>query len=47
MVRILKQSFIFTGFENINGTALDTEGFYDVTPDTNKVTTTWANVKTQ
>ena len=38
---------IFTGFENINGTALDTEGFYDVTPDTSKVTTTWANVKTQ
>ena len=36
---------ILTGMNYIGGIALDTEGVYDINPDTNKLTTTWANVK--
>lgn len=38
---------VLTGLDFPFDIALDTDGFYDVTPDTNKVTTTWANVKIQ
>ena len=38
---------IFTGSNYMAGIALDSEGVYDVAPDTNKLTTTWANMKTQ
>ncbi len=38
---------ILTGLKSVSGIALDIEGVYDVTPDTNKLTTTWANVKIQ
>jgi low density lipoprotein receptor-related protein 5/6 len=38
---------IFTGPNYVTGIALDTEGVYDVTPTTNKLTTTWANMKTK
>ena len=38
---------ILTDLNYIGGIALDTEGVYDVAPDTNKLTTTWANVKVQ
>ena len=37
---------IFTGLEYIDGLAIDTEGVYDVSPDENKLTTAWANMKT-
>ncbi len=36
---------ILTGLNYVAGIALDTEGVYDVTPTTNKLTTTWANIK--
>ncbi|MDE0481577.1 MAG: hypothetical protein OXI67_03250 [Candidatus Poribacteria bacterium] len=38
---------ILTGLNISSSIALDTEGFYDVDPDTNKLTTTWANMKIQ
>lgn len=38
---------VLTGLDFPFDIALDTDGFYDVTPDTNKVTTTWASVKIQ
>jgi hypothetical protein len=38
---------ILTGLDYPSDIALDPNGFYDVTPDTNKLTTTWANVKVQ
>ena len=38
---------ILTELKRVNGIALDTEGVYDVAPDTNKLTTTWANMKSQ
>ena len=38
---------ILTGLEDVNSIALYIEELYDVTPDTNKLTTTWANIKTQ
>ncbi len=38
---------IFSGLNTVRGIALDTEGVYDVTPDTDKLTTTWANMKSQ
>ena len=38
---------ILTGLDFVYGIALDTNGFYDVSPDTNKLTTTWANMKAQ
>ena len=38
---------ILSGLNTVRGIALDTEGVYDVAPDTNKLTTTWANVKSQ
>ncbi len=38
---------VLTGLNYVAGMALDTEGVYDVAPDTNKLTTTWANVKSQ
>ncbi|MDE0635037.1 MAG: hypothetical protein OXI43_04175 [Candidatus Poribacteria bacterium] len=38
---------ILTGLNYVAGIALDTEGVYDVAPDTNKLTTTWANMKSQ
>lgn len=38
---------IFTELNYIGGIAIDNEGVYDVSPDTNKLTTTWANIKTQ
>jgi sugar lactone lactonase YvrE len=38
---------ILTGLNRPSGIALDLEGIYDVAPDTNKLTTTWANVKVQ
>ncbi len=38
---------ILTGLNYVIGLALDTEGVYNVTPNTDKLTTTWANVKTQ
>lgn len=37
----------YTGVNGIRGIALDTERFYDVSPDINKLTTIWANVKVQ
>ena len=36
---------ILTELKRVNGIALDTEGAHDVTPDSEKLTTTWANVK--
>jgi len=38
---------ILTGLNYVAGIALDTEGVYDVSPDSKKLTTTWANVKSQ
>ena len=38
---------VLTGLDFPFDIALDPNGFYDVTPDTNKFTTTWANVKIQ
>ena len=38
---------ILTGLNYVRGLALDTEGVYNVTPNTDKLTTTWANVKSQ
>ena len=38
---------VLTGLDLPFDIALDPNGFYNVTPDTNKLTTTWANVKTQ
>ena len=38
---------ILTGMTHIGGIALDTEGVYDVAPDTNKLTTTWAEMKNE
>ncbi len=38
---------ILTGLNYVAGIALDTEGVYDVSPDTNKLTTIWADMKTQ
>lgn len=38
---------IFSALNTVRGIALDTEGVYDVTPDSDKLTTTWANVKSQ
>lgn len=38
---------ILTGLNTVRGIALDTEGVYDVSPDTNKLTTIWADMKTQ
>ncbi len=38
---------ILTELKGVSSIALDTEGVYDVTPDTNKLTTTWANVKSR
>ncbi len=38
---------ILTELNPVYAIALDTEGVYDVAPDTNKLTTTWANVKSQ
>lgn len=38
---------VLTELNYVRGIALDTEGVYDVSPDTNKLTTTWANMKTQ
>ncbi|RKU18998.1 hypothetical protein C6501_01620 [Candidatus Poribacteria bacterium] len=38
---------ILTGLNYVAGIALDTEGVYDVAPDTNKLTTTWADMKIQ
>lgn len=38
---------ILTGLNYIGGIVIDNEGVYDVSPDTNKLTTTWANIKTQ
>lgn len=37
---------ILTGLRDVRGIALDTEGVHDVAPDKNKLTTTWANMKT-
>lgn len=37
---------ILTGFDHITGIAIDPGELYDVSPDTNKITTTWANLKT-
>ncbi len=38
---------ILTNLGYIGGIALDLHGVYDVAPDTNKLTTTWANMKKQ
>ncbi len=38
---------ILTGLNYIRGLALDTEGVYSVNPGINKITTTWATIKTQ
>lgn len=38
---------ILTGLDSVRGIALDTEGVYDVSPNKNKLTTTWGNIKTQ
>ncbi len=38
---------ILIGSNNVGSIALDTEGVYGVNPDKDKITTTWANVKTQ
>lgn len=38
---------ILTGLDRPSGIALDIDGIYDVAPDTNKLTTTWANIKAQ
>ena len=38
---------IFTELNYIGGITIDNEGVYDVSPDTNKLTTTWANMKIQ
>ena len=38
---------ILTELNPVYAIALDAEGVYDVTPDTDKLTTTWANVKIQ
>ncbi|MDE0088698.1 MAG: hypothetical protein OXU23_23460 [Candidatus Poribacteria bacterium] len=38
---------ILTGLNTVRGIALDTEGVYDVSPDSNKLTTTWAIVKSK
>ncbi len=38
---------LFTGLNRPSEIVLDTDGFYDVTPDANKVTTTWAKVKSK
>ncbi len=38
---------IITGLNDPSGLALDIDGISDVAPDTNKLTTTWANVKVQ
>lgn len=38
---------ILTGLNYVAGIALDTEGVYDVSPDRNKLTTIWADMKTQ
>ena len=37
---------IIKGDSSIQGIAIDTEGVTAVTPDANKLTTTWANMKT-
>ena len=36
---------ILTGLNYIGGIVVDNEGVYDVSPDTKKLTTTWANMK--
>ena len=38
---------ILTGLAYPFDIALDPNGFYDITPDTNKLTTTWGNMKSQ
>ena len=38
---------IYTNSNYLKGIAIDPMGIYDVLPDTNKLTTTWANIKTQ
>ncbi len=38
---------VLTGLDFPFNIALDPNGFYDVTPNTNKFTTTWANIKVQ
>jgi sugar lactone lactonase YvrE len=38
---------ILTGLNRPSGITLDLDGIYDVTPGTDKLTTTWANVKVQ
>ena len=38
---------VLTGLDSPFDIVLDPDGYYDVTPDTNKLTTTWANVKSQ
>lgn len=38
---------ILTGLNYVAGIALDTVGVYDVRPDSDKLTTTWANMKSQ
>ena len=38
---------ILTGLENVDDFALYTEELYDVSPDIQKITTTWANIKIQ
>ena len=38
---------ILTGLDRPSAIVLDLDGIYGVTPDTNKLTTTWANVKSR
>lgn len=38
---------ILTGLNSPSDIAIDTDGFYDVSPNTNKLTTTWGNIKSQ
>ena len=38
---------ILTGLDTVHGIALDAKGVHDVSPGRNKLTTTWANVKSQ
>ncbi len=38
---------ILTGLNEVTGIVLQLVGLYDVTPSSNKLTTTWTNVKTQ